>query len=151
MSFGFAESIRRGNEAVLLKVNKEVYRIVWELFTSVVQLTPSPSNPGPWAKGLLANQWYPSVGEGVGNLGTDTNDIGADSLNRVNAFVRDGKEFVGKDGKVSLTNNVPYAYQAEAIGWMPPQWTGRSKAARMVARSLMNVAAKNRQIQIRLP
>lgn len=140
---GFTESIRLNSAAILQQVNKEVYRIAWELFTSVVILTPSPSQPGRFAKGVLANQWYPSTGSGVSTSGTSASNTGSESLARINAIVK-GKEFLGKDGRLTLSNNVPYAYNAEVEGWNPPTWSGKVKAYRMVARSLMAVAARNK-------
>ena len=147
MALSFAASIRGNGAAILQKVNKEVYRIAWELFTQVVKFTPSPSQPGRFAKGVLANQWYPSVGKGVSTVGTDRSDTGAASLERINAFCK-GTEFVGKDGMVTLSNNVPYAYNAEVEGWPAPEWSGKIKAYRMVARSLIAVAAKNKVTKI---
>jgi hypothetical protein len=150
-SLGFAASIRVNSDAVLLKVNKVAYRIAWELFTSIVHLTPSPTQPGAFAKGLLANQWYPSVGTPSGEVGTDTSDTGSASLSRINEFVANGKEFLGKDGVLILSNNLPYSGRAESVGWLEAPWSGKVRPYRMVARSLIAVAATNRLIPIRIP
>jgi hypothetical protein len=143
----FADSIRLNTQAALLKVNNTVYRIAWELFTSIVRLSPSPNNPGETAKGLLANQWYPSVGSPSGDVGSSTNGSGQDSLNRIDAVCK-GVEFLGKNGKLYMTNNLPYAGNAEFIGWPAPQWSGRVKPYRMVFRSLQSVSTLNKLIRI---
>lgn len=142
-NLGFAASIRINGNAILEKVNKEVNRIAWELFTNVVRITPSPSYPGKYAKGLLANQWYPSAGTASNSKGSATSPNGSASLSRINALVPSSNEFLGKDGKLILANNLDYAYQAEVLGWT------RTRGYRMVAISLMAVAAKNKAIKIR--
>jgi hypothetical protein len=150
-SGGFTASILANSQAILVKVNKEVYRIAWELFTSVVNLTPSPTNKGYQAKGVLVNQWYPSVGDGVSTNGTDASDNGASSRARINAFCASGREFLGKDGRITLSNNTPYGMEAEVHGWEPPTWSGKVKAYRMCAKSLIATAARNKAIKIRIP
>lgn len=142
-NLGFASSIRANGDAILRQVNKEVTRIAWELFTSVVRLTPSPSYPGKYAKGVLANQWYPSAGVKSTAQGTDRSPTGSGSLSRINSLVPSSTEFLGKDGKLFLSNNLEYAYQAEVTGW------ARTRGYRMVAISLMAVTAKNKAIKIR--
>lgn len=137
---GFAASVRANSNKALLKLNTACYKIARELFSSVVALTPSPSNPGPTARGLLANQWYPMEGMNFSNesgLGVSPN--GADSLARINAI--NGLQFFKKDGVVTMTNNEDYAVLAEYIGWNPPRWKG-TQPYRMVARSIQLIAAK---------
>jgi hypothetical protein len=129
-------------------VNQQCYAIAWQLFTSVVRLTPSPKNPGPFASGLLVNQWYPSVDRPSQQKGDATSPDGAASIERINAFTQNGRAFLGKDGKVYLTNNVEHAYRAEMLGWPEPEWSGKIGPYRMVARSLQAVSAKNKRVQI---
>ena len=140
---GFAASIKSNGEAILHKVNKEVYRIAWELFTSVVKLTPSPSQPGKYAKGVLANQWYPSVGAASTAVGSDRSPTGSASLTRINTITRSGSAFLGRDNKLTMANNLDYAVQAERLGWV------MTKGYHMVGKSLIAVAAKNKKIKIR--
>lgn len=142
-NLGFAASIKFNGSAILQKVNEEVNRIAWELFTSVVKLTPSPSFPGKYAKGVLANQWYPSTGNASAAKGTDRSPTGSASLARINAVVKSSNEFLGKDGKLTMANNLDYAVQAERLGW------ARTKGYHMVGKSLIAVAAKNKRIKIR--
>jgi len=150
----FSDSIRQNVDSVLSKVNKQCYQIAWELFTSIVHLSPSKVNPGPYATGLLVNQWYPQAGTPSNAVGTDTSPNGSASLTRINAMMR-GTEFLGKDGKLYLTNNVDHAYRAEVLGWYFPEWSGKSGSDRqgapyrMVARSLTATKAKFKKVRIK--
>lgn len=137
----FEQSVRAATNKILVAVNLKCYQIAWELFTSVVKKTPSPANPGRFAKGLLANQWYPQERSASAARGLSTNPSGADSITRINA-IRNGVEFYDKDGKVTLTNNLDYAEQAEALGWK------RTPAYRMVALSLQATVAKHKKVKI---
>lgn len=139
---GFASSVRMNTRRVLLDVNTKAYRIAKELFTKIVNFTPSPSNPGPYAAGHLANQWYPESGDYFSEeLSSDTSSNGAGSINRIQALR--GVEFYQKDGKLTLTNNLHYAYRAEALGWPREDgWSGTIGPYRMVARSIQAIAAK---------
>lgn len=150
----FLSSIQLNSKVILEKINKECYRIAWDLFTGVVANSPSPSNPGPWADGLLANQWYPQAGSPSKALGADTSPNGSASLARINGMVK-GREFFGKDGKLFLTNNLDYAFRAEYLGWHPPEWSGKSGSDgkgspyMMVARSLQATVQRNKKIRIK--
>lgn len=136
----FAASVRANSNKALLRLNTACYKIAKELFLNVVLLTPSPANPGPTAKGLLANQWYPEDGKTFSmGSGEDTSPNGAASIARISAL--NGLQFFKKDGAVTMTNNEDYATLAESIGWNPPQWQG-TPPYRMVARSIQLIAAK---------
>lgn len=138
----FAASVKMNSIRLLADVNAKVYKIARELFTKVVNLTPSPSNPGPYAAGHLANQWYPEEGGDFSEeLSSDTSTTGAGSIARISAL--NGVEFYQKDGKLTLTNNLHYAYRAEALGWPREDgWSGTIGPYRMVARSLQAIKAK---------
>ena len=138
----FMDSLNRNILRVKQEVNDKIYKISIELFLSIVAKSPSPSNPGEHAKGLLANQWYPKVGSGFSDeLGTSTSPNGAGSRARIETL-RGGKAFLNKDGRLSLTNNLHYAYRAEMLGWPRPEWSGSVGPYRMVALSLQAIAAK---------
>lgn len=143
MVSSFLASLDRNILRVKQEINDKVYKISIELFLLIVAKTPSPHNPGEHAKGLLANQWYPKTGAGFSEELTDaTSRNGAGSKARIVAL-RGGREFFGKDGRLSLTNNVHYAYRAEMLGW--PQsdgWSGKVGPYRMVALSLQAIAAR---------
>lgn len=139
----FASSVMSNCNRVLREVNDKCYAIARELFTSIVQLSPSPINPGYFADGYLVNQWYPVDGPAFSDERGAEGDIsknGMGSLTRIS--VLRGNQFRSGDGAVTLTNNVEYAYQAEAIGWLPPEWSGRQGPYRMVAQSLQKISNK---------
>lgn len=144
MAFGdFTAAINRNIQRVQNEVNAKCYKISIELFLKVVSLTPSPSHPGHTAVGLLANQWYPETGGGFSSaLGTSISPNGADSRNRILAL-RGGTEFLSKNGRLTLTNNVHYAFRAEYRGWPKEDgWSGNVGPYRMVALSLQAIAAR---------
>lgn len=137
----FEKSIRAASKKILVDVNQKCNQIAWELFTSVVNKTPSPTNPGPFAKGLLANQWYSMDGGVSGASGINKSPNGADSLARIQSILN-GTQFSGRDGRVTLSNNLDYAVQAESEGWK------RTPAYRMVALSLQATVAKFKNVSI---
>lgn len=138
----FAQSVNANCHKAMLAVNAKCYQIAKELFTKIVDLTPSPTNPGPYAEGVLVNNWFPVDGSGFSSAETDaSSSYGAGSRARIKSL--QGFQFFRKDGTVTLSNNVHYAYRAEVLGW--PQsdgWSGRIGPYRMVARSLQAIAAR---------
>lgn len=139
---GFASSVRMNTRRLLLDVNAKIYKVARELFIKAVNFTPSPSNPGPYADGLLVNQWYPEEGDYFSEeLGSDVSPNGAGSITRILALR--GTQFYQKDGKLTLTNNLSYAYRAEALGWPREDgWSGTIGPYRMVARAIQAISAK---------
>ena len=139
---GFADSVLSNASKMLAKVDVQCNAIARDLFLSIVDKTPSPANPGEYATGHLVNQWYPEVDDFSEELSGDTDENGAASRSRIYALNK-LFTFLGKDGTLTLTNNLPYAYRAEALGW-PTQdgWSGRQGPYRMVALSLQAIAAK---------
>jgi len=137
----FEKSLKAASNKVLVDVNLKCYQITWELFSSVVNKTPSPVNPGPTAEGLLVNQWYPMERGTSSSRGANKSPSGADSLSRIKSIMN-GIEFYDRDGKVTLSNNLDYAVKAESEGWV------RTSAYRMVALSLQATLAKNKVVKI---
>lgn len=116
MAMSFAKSVAENVRLVQEELDKNVTNFVAETFKDVVKLSPSEWKNSPYATGWLVNQWYPSTGVPSSSL-TQSKDIyGMNSLDRINTFA-ESKPFLRKDNTVFLTNSVPYAYQAEAIGW----------------------------------
>lgn len=151
MALGFSASIDANILRIKSLTNAAVYKISIELFRRIVERSPSPEHPGPFALGLLANQWYPREGGFSSAVGTDTSPNGIASYNRISAITVDGgNEFLGRDGLLTLSNNVDHAYRAEVLGWPSPAWSGKTGSDgqggpyRMVALSLQEIAAKYR-------
>lgn len=139
---GFASDIKAFKEKATESMNFSVCKVVENLFSSIVVLSPSPANPGKFAKGLLANQYYTEIGGNYSaSISLSTNDFGIESLSRIKATIAQ-KPFLGKDNVVTLTNNTLEAYYAEVLGWPAGggpkgrEWSGNVLPYRMVARSV---------------
>lgn len=141
---GFASSLRLNSRRLMARVNSKCYAIARELFTKVVDLTPSPSHPGPYAEGYLVNQWYPAEGRNFSSeLGPEYDTGGDGYASRARIDKLDGYAFNGRDGAVTLANNVEYAYRAEALGWpVSDGWSGKIGPYRMVAKAIQIIGAK---------
>lgn len=113
----FLSDIKAFQAKALKAVADNTANIVRDAFIAPVDYSPSPSNPGPYAKGLLVNQWYPSVGNTFSSdVSTATSSTGEDSKARINLVVT-SNVFYGKDGVVSLSNNTQEAHYANKLGW----------------------------------
>jgi hypothetical protein len=112
----FADSIKANIKELQREVNDKILTEASKTFIDVTTGTPSDWQNSPFAKGLLSNQWYVAENKLSSEL-TGAKDLhGSASLNRANSILK-WKTFLSKDGYVSFTNNVSYAYQAEALGW----------------------------------
>lgn len=146
---GFSQDVFKFRDKALLAANVSVNRIVEELFTSIVVLSPSPVNKGPFARGYLVNQYYPAIGANnfSTSLSLSTSDYGIESLSRIKAIIAQNL-WLGKDAVVTLTNNTEEAYRAEIIGWPAGggsngwRWSGKARPYKMVATSINNIIGK---------
>lgn len=142
----FSEQIKAWEQKALAVANKSVSNAVEELFTSIVVASPSPiSDPqAKFSKGLLINQWYPSVGSASSEEGTSTNDHGIESLSRIKAMIA-ANPFMGKDNIVFLANNTEQAPHAEYLGWPKGEgtsgwkWTGTVIPYSMISKSVAKI------------
>lgn len=144
----FADDVKRWEAKALAQMNKSVSNAVESLFTNVVVLTPSPANPGLFAQGHLADQWYTQAGGGFSSdISSVTNPNGANSLSRIKAILAQGI-WLGKDNIVTLTNNVSYSYRVEYLGFPAGEgangflWSGRVGPYRMVGTAVTNFRGK---------
>ena len=114
----FFESLQENIQKALVETNNKINKEAILTFRDVVAETPNPDMPDKafYSKGLLVNQWYPKFGGFSSELTSAKDDHGFNSLDRINS-ISEEKEFLGKDGEVSLSNNVSYAIQADKIGW----------------------------------
>lgn len=105
------------SDKAMLQASTNTNKIVEDLFKQTVLGSPSPSNPGVFAKGLLVNQYYTEVGGGYStDVGTATDDFGADSYFRIAETLAE-QPFLNKDNVVTLANNTEEAYYADKLGW----------------------------------
>lgn len=134
---GFGDSVNLNCQKILERIDKKCYSIAWNLFTTIVHATPV-------LKGELINNWFPLAGNSFSSEITSSLSLsGSGSLTRINALVN-SKQFYGKDGVMTMTNNLSYAANAEYLGWPAPQWSGKVGPYRMVGMSLAKIAAENR-------
>lgn len=133
---GFAQSIRDFGAKAKLEVSNKVLAIATELYTEVVHGTPVD-------KGILINNWYAGTGKAYNTAYNElsSSKSGMSSLTQI-ASLKTYTGFLGKDGKVSLTNSTPYGFRAEYDGWPTPQWTGRVGPYAMIAKAFIKVAPK---------
>ena len=135
---GFADDVRKFQAKALKDMNDSVAKVVTTMFKDIVALTPSPSNPGVYARGLLVNQWYPAIKVFDRTTGNAIDDVGAGSYMRIYTVLAT-QPFYGKDNTITLTNSTPWAYRAEKLGWPKPTWSGNVGPYAMVATSLVNI------------
>lgn len=137
----FAASVRNSSTKALKQVSKQAAEVTKFLFNRVVEYTPSKANPGPFADGYLANQWFTGYGGYFSEeMDSSVSPFGANSLSRI-AALSDGM-FYGRDNSITLTNNVHYSGLAEKYGWQEPEWSGSIGPYRMVARAIQTTKAK---------
>lgn len=110
MANEFIQSIRLNNEKIMKELQGNYLKVVDDLFISVVELTPVKT-------GALINNWFTSTGSDISSQTTNVLDLaGSGSLLSIeNLHHMD--LFNGKDTTVSMTNNLPYAINAEYEGW----------------------------------
>lgn len=111
----FADDIKAFEKKVLEEIDKSVCNVYQKFTTSVISLSPT-SAVGKYSKNLLVNQWYSDIGVPSINYTLTTSPNGSDSLARVKTTIAQ-KPFFGKDNVLYFTNNLPYAYRAEVLGW----------------------------------
>lgn len=133
---GFADSIRTSGTKIKQQVNDKVTAIAVELFNEVVKETPVD-------KGVLKNNYYVGYGRVYSPAynANSASNVGMASLTQI-ASLKTSMTFLGKDGAVNMTNNTPYAYRAEYLGWPTPKWTGMVGPYAMVAKAFIVVAPK---------
>lgn len=146
----FSQSIFKNILKTKQKINEKCYSISRELFFLIVEQTPNEDTGWPqkanYSRGLLINNWFPQDGPGFSDATTSTKDHTASgSYARIQSLR--GNQFFMRDGTVTLSNNISYAFRAEYAGWPQGEgphgnWKGTRKPYRMVARALIKMAAK---------
>jgi len=119
---GFASDIRAFQEKALKNTSDNTNKVFSDLSTLVIRFSPSPSNPGPYAKGLLVNQYYFSVGTPDLSVTSSTSPAGADSLSRLDAFLANNP-WLAKDNTAFIANSTQEAYYADILGWVAGKGT----------------------------
>lgn len=122
----FSDSLERNVERVKQEIDTKIVNYAKTLFDMVVVLSPAAPEAG-WSKGEFKNSWYTAFnGYDTTSIATNYDQYGQDSYTRIKEMVA-LKTFYGKDGFISLANNVPYAKNIEYTGWMKEEnanWKG---------------------------
>lgn len=130
---GLSNDIKAFTDKAVKAMSDNTNKIVEDLFTAAVDYSPSPTRDptGRYARGLLVNQWYFSVGAPSSEVGSSLSDSGTDSIARIRE-IASVLPFNGKDNSVYLSNNTEEAYYANKLGWQRGQgnngwiWAGAS-------------------------
>jgi len=145
----FLSSLNTEIDKIENEVNNKIMSIFETVSEKTIEYTPQPSmfpNAAFWATGHLVNQWYPAINDFSNEVNDIASDNGNGSLGRVYSIMKQ-KPFKGKDAYITLTNNVDYAYRAEAIGWPQGEnptgwkWSGRVQPYFMVSKAIGETAA----------
>lgn len=144
----FADSVKKNVTKVQEEINAKINKIFVQVGEGIVYRGPSSYTRGPYSDGLFTNQWYPQLGSGYSTaLSTQVSFEGIDSLRRIDAIATEIKEFLGKDGSITLTNNVSYGFRIEYAGWPKGtpghHWNG-AVPYRMVELTIQDVSNKNK-------
>ena len=143
---GFADSVGKTANKMKQQVNDKTLAVASELFTTIIQNTPIGTSE---TQGQLINNWHVGFGKGKYNraITSSFKTSGIASYNQV-AKLKGSQEFLGKNGEVSFSNSVSYAFRAEYAGWPQPKWSGKIQPGMsygMVRNSLTAIAAKHKK------
>lgn len=130
---GFADDVRASLIRINARQSEKLQQDIQDLFVKVVDYSPSQLIGSKFAHGVLKNQWYPQI-NGVSSVsGQDADQNGSASLQRIVSTCAE----IPKNGdfSISLANNLPYSYRAEALGW------GFTPAYGMISRAVVDFGA----------
>lgn len=143
----FLSDIKVFQAKALKAASTNTTNIAQEAFLATVNYSPSPSNPGPYAKGLLVNQYYIAIGNTPSSeVSTATSDTGEASKSRIK-MLSASLPFFGKDNTVTLANNTEEAFYADKLGWAAGAgtngwvWTGKAPYF-MTAKAMSYIESK---------
>lgn len=111
----FLDSLKSNITRVQEEVNTKINFIGYTLFAKIVNNSPHTGD-GPYVAGHFVANWFPAVDSFDTSITGATSD-GSDSLARIDSIVKNSNAFIGKDGFVSLSNNVSYGPRVEMLGW----------------------------------
>lgn len=135
-------------KAITAKQKKEIDSNIClfsrQLFHSIIEYTPVGKewygkfhNDKP---GWLVNNWQPAINSIDLSLQQRAGKNKTGAHKRIDTVVINGSFL--RDGYVTLTNNVPYAFRAEYAGWPAPEWSGSTGPYGMVRKSVIDIMSK---------
>ncbi len=133
----FSDGIRKSVEDVKQQINSKIIEIAQYAFRSAVGYSPTAPE-ARWAKGEFINSWYPAENSYSSSITGSYDYSGAGSMARI-AALSSSQVFFGKDGFISLSNNLSYSLQVEYTGW---QRTGPYAPVRNAIVSVMSTYSK---------
>ncbi len=143
----FLDSLKKNIERVLDETNYKMTNTAYFLFSRAVIRSPHVGQ-GPYVSGHFINNWFPAI-NGYDSSTTESTDAdGAGSIARIEGLVKGSKAFYRKDGFITLSNNVSYAYRVEYAGWPKGydaasgwNWTGQRMIYAPMAYAMQDVKA----------
>lgn len=143
---GFADDIRRFREKALKDASDATNKVVRDLFTTVVDYSPTPSGKGGYSVGTIKDNWYSSVMNPDTSYSGSVSATGSSSLSRINSTLSQNP-FKGRDNIVYLTNSTKWAFRADKLGWNKNDpdndtgwdWSGRIKAYHFTGNSIQAI------------
>jgi hypothetical protein len=140
----FADSLKSNIQRVQQEVNTKINFVAYTLFYKIVNNSPHVGD-GPYVAGHFVANWWPAVNSYDTSITSATSN-GNDSLARIDSIVKQSNAFFQKDGFVSLSNNLNYAFRVEYAGWPAGKdptsgwtWTGMRRYYAPVAVSFINM------------
>lgn len=147
---GFAAHLRGNILRVQKEINFKLNHVAFLLFTYIVKKSPHVGD-GPYVSGHFINNWFPAVNGFDGSTTSALDPDGKGSISRIEALVKNNNAFFMRDGMISLSNNLDYAFRVEyaQFGWpkgVDPKtgwnWTGKRKVYAPVAHAFLYIKTK---------
>jgi hypothetical protein len=111
----FLDSLKSNIERVNKEVNQKINFVGYTLFYKIVNNSPHTGD-GPYVAGHFVANWFPAVNSYDTSI-TGATSNGSDSLARIDMVVKESNAFYQKDGFITLSNNLNYAYRVEYAAW----------------------------------
>jgi hypothetical protein len=138
----FTDSLKSNIQRVQQEVNTKINFVAYTLFYKIVNNSPHVGD-GPYVAGHFVANWWPSV-NGYDTTVSGAVSNGSDSLARIDSIIKESNAFFQKDGFVTLSNNLNYAFRVEYAGWPAGKdpmsgwtWTGMRRFYAPVASSFV--------------
>lgn len=135
----FSDSVRKNVQEMLQIIDTKCYEVSYNLFMAIIQNSPSFVGvpKARFSKGEFINSWMAGSNSFSSATTSVFSDTGVDSKAQV-VELKNSNTFLGKDGYVTLSNNVSYAETVEYLGW------NKTPAYAPVAKAFLQLAQTNK-------
>ena len=116
---GFADNLKKNIQSVQHQVNNSIVETAQQFGNKLLDYSPLGADAlymGAYAKGLFINSWYVGENNFDPTVGTSPDPSGSASKSRISGL-KGSQVFLNKDGYISFSNNLSYAYRVEVLGW----------------------------------